>query len=397
MITFFLQKSKKEIFQAIIGPFIFSRLILLFIAWFSQYFRASAQYFSSDSATSHFAFSSFRFLDVWGRWDSGWYLKIAQQGYLFSNVGEQQGNSFAFFPLYPSLIKLFSLIVSQQFLNQEIWLLIAVVLSNLFFLFGLVIFYFLVKNILLDKSKTEKETQNLAAKSVFFLLLFPTSFFFSAAYSEALFFLLVVSSFSLMKNKKYLLASLIISVASITRPYGILLLLPLLISYFQDRKWQISKINWQLFSFVWPILALGTYAYYCYTQTGDFLAFLHAQGEWSRQFSWPWQSILDPRHFIGYVTPVEKLLTVASFIPMFLSFKFLPISWAIWANAVNLIPLLSGTISSNLRFLIVLFPIYVVLAIMSQQKPQLEKIILAIFLVLQVLLFSAWCQLYWVA
>ena len=140
----------------------------MFIAWFSQYFRASAQYFSSDSATSHFAFSSFRFLDVWGRWDSGWYLKIAQQGYLFSNVGEQQGNSFAFFPLYPSLIKLFSLIVPQQFLNQEIWLLIAVVLSNLFFLFGLVIFYFLVKNILLDKSKTEKETQNLAAKSVIF-------------------------------------------------------------------------------------------------------------------------------------------------------------------------------------------------------------------------------------
>lgn len=397
MITFLKQKSKKEILQAVISPFIFSRLILLFIAWFSQYFQASAQYFPSGSATNQFAFSSFRFLDVWGRWDSGWYLKIAQQGYLFSNVGEQQGNSFAFFPLYPSLIKLFSLIVPQQFLTQEVWLFIAVALSNLFFLFGLVLFYYLVKNIFLDKSKTEKETQNIATKSVFFLILFPTSFFFSTAYSEALFFILAVGNFSLIRIKKYFLASLVISLASVTRPYGILLLLPLLISYFQDRRWQISKINWQLFSFVLPILALVAYAYYCYTQTGDFLIFLHAQTQWSRQFSWPWQSILQPLHFIGYVTPVEKLLTVASLVPLFLSFKFLPISWSIWINATNLIPLLSGTISSNLRFLIVLFPVYVVLAIMSHQKPQIEKIILAIFLVLQVLLFSAWCQFYWVA
>ena len=103
MITFLKQKSKKEIFQAVIGPLIFSRFVLLLVAWFSQYFQASTQYFPANHATSQFAFSSFRFLDVWGRWDSGWYLKIAQQGYLFSNVGEQQGNSFAFFPLYPSV------------------------------------------------------------------------------------------------------------------------------------------------------------------------------------------------------------------------------------------------------------------------------------------------------
>jgi len=289
------------------------------------------------------------------------------------------------------------LIVPNQFLNQEVWLFIAVTLSNLFFLGGLIILYYLIKNTFLDKLKTEKEAKNLAAKSVIFLLFFPTSFFFSAAYSEALFFMLAVGSFALVRKQKYFLASLIVSLASITRPYGITLLLPLLISYFQDRKWQVSKINWQFFNFLMPILSLGAYAYYCYIQTGDFLAFLHAQAQWSRQFNWPWQSILEPLHFIGYVTPVEKFLTLASFIPLFLSFKFLPIPWSIWVNTVNLIPLLSGTISSNLRFLIVLFPVYVVLTIMSHQKPNLEKTILAIFLVLQVLLFSAWCQLYWVA
>lgn len=397
MITFFKQKSKKAIFQAVIGPFIFSRFILLFIAWFSQYFRASNQYFPIDNTANQFAFSSFRFLDVWGRWDSGWYLKIAQQGYLFSNVGEQQGNSFAFFPFYPSLVKLVSLIVPSQFLSQEIWLFIAVALSNLFFLSGLIIFYYLVKNTFLDKLKTEKEAESIASKSVIFLLLFPTSFFFSAAYSEALFFMLAVGSFFLIGRQKYFLASLVISLASITRPYGILLLLPLFISYFQARKWQISKINWQFFSFILPILALATYSYYCYTQTGDFLVFLHAQGEWNRKLSWPWQSILQPLHFIGYITPLEKILTISSLIPLFLAFKLLPISWVLWANTLNIIPFLSGTLSSNLRFFILLFPIFVVLALISHRKPNLEKILLAIFLILQVLLFSAWCQFYWVA
>lgn len=397
MITFLKQKSKKEIFQAVIGPLIFSRFVLLLVAWFSQYFQASTQYFPANHATSQFAFSSFRFLDVWGRWDSGWYLKIAQQGYLFSNVGEQQGNSFAFFPLYPSLIKLFSLIIPQQFLSQEVWLFIAVALSNLFFLFGLVLFYYLVKDILLDKLKTEKEATSIASKSVILLLFFPTSFFFSAAYSEALFFLLAVGSFSLIRSKKYFLASLVISLASVTRPYGILLLLPLLIDYFQDRKWQISKINWQLFSFVLPILALGAYLYYCYIQSGDFLTFLHAQGEWSKQLSWPFKSISQPIHFIGYITPLEKSFTIGSLLLLLLSFKLLPISWVIWANILNLIPLLSGTIISNLRYLILLFPLFVVLALLSHNKPNLEKMLLAIFLVLQVLLFSAWCQFYWVA
>jgi len=174
MIAFLRKNSKKEIFRQVIAPFFYSRFLLLIVAWFSQYFQASNQYFSTNSSNSQFAFSSFRFLDVWGRWDSGWYLKIAQQGYLLSNIGNNQGNSFAFFPLYPSLIKLFSLIVPEKFLSQEVWLFLAAGLANLFFLFGLIIFYYLVKNTFTDLLKSGKEVESIASKSVIFLLLFPT-------------------------------------------------------------------------------------------------------------------------------------------------------------------------------------------------------------------------------
>ena len=45
------------------------------------------------------------FLDGWLRWDSGWYLEIAMNGY------SQEVNT-AFYPLYPGLIKLIQLFVA---------------------------------------------------------------------------------------------------------------------------------------------------------------------------------------------------------------------------------------------------------------------------------------------
>lgn len=390
MIFFLKKNSKKEILEHILAPFIYSRFLLLIIAWFSQYFQASKQYFPIDKQDSLFAFSSFHLLDVWGRWDSGWYLKIAQEGYSSSG-------SFAFFPLYPSLIKFFSLIVPERFLSQEVWLFITVALSNLFFIFGLIIFHFLVKNIFIDQKKSEEYAEDIAQKSVFFLLLFPTSFFFSCAYSESLFFILIVSSFYLIRNQKYLLASLIASLATLTKPYGILLLIPLVLSYLKNRSWQFSKIDWKILYFLLPILTLLGYCHFCYLQTGDFLAFLHAQEQWRKQLSWPWQSIFQPIHFIGFITPLEKILTIFGVFSLLLAFKFLPIEIAIWANLVNLVPLFSGTIISNMRYLIVLFPIFIVLAVISHKKTQLSTAIITILLVLQVLLFSAWCQFYWVA
>ena len=384
-----LKKNKKEILKHILLPFCYSRLLLLIIAWFSQYFSAANQ-------SQQFAFSNLRFLDVWGRWDSGWYLKIAQQGYLLSNQGNNW-NGFAFFPLYPSLIKLFSLLVPQQFLTPEIWLFIAVCLANLFFIFGLIVFYFLVKNIFLDQQKYHDQAKKIAQKSLIFLLFFPTSFFFSCAYTESLFFLLTVVSFSLIKNKKYFFASLIISCASLSRPYGITLLLPLAISYLQSKKWQLSKINWQCSYLLLPVLTLAIYCWYCYLQSGDFLAFLHAQDTFGKQLSWPWQSIFQSKNFIGYISPLDKVMAIVGSLLLLYAFKLLPIHLTIWANVVNFIPLMSGTIGSNTRYLSLLLPIFVVLAIISQKKPQLEIALLALSLVLQVLLFSAWCQFYWVA
>ncbi|HEX4678481.1 MAG TPA: hypothetical protein VH210_04625 [Gaiellaceae bacterium] len=39
-------------------------------------------------------------IDLWGRWDGGWFARIAQHGY------EQPHFTTAFFPLYPLLVRI---------------------------------------------------------------------------------------------------------------------------------------------------------------------------------------------------------------------------------------------------------------------------------------------------
>lgn len=385
MITSFELKSKKELLLAVLLPFLVSRLLLLSVAWFSQYFTPSSAYF--PDAPQSFAFTSFRWLDVWGRWDSGWYLQIAAHGYPQTS-GEGVDSSFAFFPLYPLTIKLLSLPLPQAWLNQTVYLFLGVFLSNLFALLGLGLFYQLVKT---------HHPKAVAANSVLFLLLFPTSFFFSTAYSEALFFLLLMLNFWQLQRRQFWLANLSTALLSLTRPYGIIMLLVNFIAYGQHKHWQIRKFDAQLFSLLLPLLAVGGWMAYCHLQTGDPLAFLHVQSLWHKALSWPWQSIWQDPNFIGYITPLEQALTVGCTMLVLLSFRYLPFLWALTANLFNLIPLLSGTIISNTRYLLLLFPIFVLLAFWTHKKPQLTLPLQVSLLTGQILLFIAWCQFYWVA
>ena len=112
---------------------------------------------------------------IWsqGNFDGVHYLRIAQDGYAYQFTQ-------AFFPLYPFLVRLISYLTFGNFLVA------ALLLSNLAFLAGLLLFYKLVK-----KNYDEK----IAFWSCLFLLAFPTSFYFGAVYTEGLFFLLIISSF----------------------------------------------------------------------------------------------------------------------------------------------------------------------------------------------------------
>ena len=50
-------------------------------------------------------------IDIWTRWDSKWYLSIAENGYTPAADLSSTISNVAFFPLYPYLIKFFNLLL----------------------------------------------------------------------------------------------------------------------------------------------------------------------------------------------------------------------------------------------------------------------------------------------
>ena len=148
------------------------------------------------------------FIDVWLRWDAVHYMNIAAFGYRGVGAGDT-----VFFPLYPYLVGGLSKITT---INVT---LVGIIVSSLATLITLICLYDLVMIMFDDKE--------LAKWSMLLLALYPTAFFLHAPYTDALFILFSVASILMMVRKKHILAGLLACAAGLTRPQGILLLLPM--------------------------------------------------------------------------------------------------------------------------------------------------------------------------
>ena len=144
-------------------------------------------------------------------WDGWWYLGIARNGYHAAPLTGQY-HDYAFFPLYPALVRVLSL--ATPALDG----LIAVLLSNVLFLVALWLLYRLTA-LVLDERR--------ALWSCVLLALFPFSWVFSMAYGESLFLVLSLGSLLAAERGHAGWASVLASLAGLTRLPGVLLLVPL--------------------------------------------------------------------------------------------------------------------------------------------------------------------------
>src|SRR3954470_15721698 len=151
------------------------------------------------------------------RWDSVWYLTIADSGY-----GDSTARA-AFFPLYPLLIRA----VGTVFGGSHAALLIAAFLVSLAaFVAALVLLYRL----------TELELgRRLARPTLLLLAVFPAAVYFGAPYSESLFLLLAVGAFYSARTDRWAWAGACAGLASATRSAGLLLVLPLGLLWWSSR------------------------------------------------------------------------------------------------------------------------------------------------------------------
>jgi hypothetical protein len=205
------------------------------------------------------------------RWDSVWYLAIANDGYPADDPRRT-----AFFPLYPLLLRAADAVVGHP-------LLAGALVSLACFAFALP---------LLHRLAALELGLPAAREAVWALALFPGALFFSAVYSEALYLLLSVACLYAARTGRWAWAGAAGALGAATRSTGVILVVPLAVMWLasagegprraRDAAW-IGLVPLGLAGFC-AALALGG---------GDPLAPMHVQDVWFRHFAGPFVGVWD--------------------------------------------------------------------------------------------------------
>lgn len=352
-----------EVIKRIILSFLIWRTFLFIPLFFSQELPARLGY--GYVLFSHFIekrnFLSNFLLYPFGNFDAAYYLLIAAKGYTV-NAG--------FFPLFPLSINLLSSLFPNNLPFLTTQYLAGTILVGFYFICSLIIFYKLLR---LDYKA------NIAIWSIVFLLIFPTSFFYAAIFSESLFFLLSLTTFYLVRKKKWLWAGIAGGFLSATRLVGIAMLPALLYEYIKDEK---SKSLIKLLSILLTPLGLIAYAIYNFQTWGNPFYFIQAQGNFQNNRSvesviLPIQTVIRYIKILISVNPSIYEWWVAFFELSFFIFT-LSILYIAWKKKVRFsyllfgllclfIPSLTGTLSGIPRYVLIIFPIFMTLALIKNR------------------------------
>jgi hypothetical protein len=195
--------------------------------------------------------------DVWARWDSDFFLRIAEDGY--------DRASAAFFPLYPAAVGLLGRVLLGHYVLAGLAVSLAAALAAF---------------VLLYRLAEPRLGADGARRAVLYLALFPTALFLQAVYSESLFLALALGAFLLAERDRFLAAGAVAGLALLTRPAGLALLpaLALLAWRSGDRGRALAGLG------VAPA-AFALFPLVLWLQVGDPWAFLDAQERWQRHLS----------------------------------------------------------------------------------------------------------------
>ncbi len=300
-------------------------------------------------------FEAWPFLDMWVRWDAGWYEQIAARGYTFSPTAQ---SSAAYFPVYPLLMK------GVMATGADV------------FLAGMIVTW--ISGLAAAAAFARWAPRDVASLATWLLLLWPFAFFlYGAVYSDATFLALTVSAFLLVERKQPLAAGLVGALAAATRPIAPAVVIGLLV-----RQLELARREGRPFGArdLWPALsALGPAAFmtYLWAKFGDPFAFMTTQAGWgqlSGPASWLKYGALSAYKPIDLVLPLfHALLAFGVLALAWRMRKTLGVGYAVYAALAIGMPLLSSRDFIGLgRYAIAAFPAIAQLALELQPRPRLR-------------------------
>ena len=330
-------------------------------------------------------------LDIWSAWDSRWYYSIADKGYLAIPVDVTGYSPWAFFPLYPWVTQAAAMVVGNLYVA-------ALLVSNVFLLIGAWFLYQLVEH---------HHGDAMARRAVLFMFLFPTAYVFSCLMTESLFLALSVGAWYYARRGNWFLAGALGMGSAMTRLVGLFMAPLLALHYLQQRQWRLSRIRPNALWIGLVPVGLGVFVAFCYLMTGNPLQFVEAQGSgwttsrvnplwvlwWSFTHAWDGMA----RHGIfgevgGHLALGYGALASIVVTGMLLwGRKRIGPLLCLWSVAVILISLAAhlDSAQSMPRYLVVLFPLYMILASLRAGSA-VFAITVAMLTLLQAATFALW-------
>ena len=309
------------------------------------------------------------------RWDAVWYLGIAHDGY-------DGGANAAFFPLYPLLVRALVL----PYPSEAALLLSAYALSLACFAAALW---------LLHRLAERELGREVAGATVWLIALFPAALYFGAPYSESLFLLVSVGAFYAARTGHWAWAGALAAAASATRSAGLVLLVPLAILWWQQRPRRLPSLGWLALA---PAGALA-YSVYLGIEHGDALLWADVQDIWFREFAGPFVGVWDgtvaawdgarqlvsgSRETVYFeqaagdpfrIAAINLLLfgfLVAAAVAVVGTLRRLPPAYGAYALVALALPLSYPVepqpLMSLPRFMAVLFPLFIWLALVAEER-----------------------------
>jgi hypothetical protein len=322
-----------------------------------------------------------RLFESWNQWDTGWYLPISNTGY------ELDQERAAFFPLYPILIHIVTLVT-----GNEARLLVAMIIGNL----GALMAY--IGLALLAASELGAK---YAVPTLLVFAAYPFAFFTVAAYPDGLFLALAIFSVYFARRGGWYAAAGLAFLAGLSRPTGIILILPLLWEFARQngvfsgewrQKLTLGRLTQGIIVALAVPLAIGLFALHLGLIFGNPLLFAEIQSNWAHAFVPLWDipalaynSItaqlewsFNQARVIVDVVPVVVFLVLTV-----LSFKRLPTSFTILMVCAFVLTITSplatyfDPFASAGRYLLAAFPAFLLLGKWSVKYAWLNALVLS--------------------
>lgn len=364
--------------REVVAPFALTRALLLAVA-----LLAAATLPYQTKYCGECDPSSSPVLNALTRWDAVAYLWIARDGYS-SGIGDQLPTT-AYSPLLPALMRGLAALAGRA--DTDALLASGALVANAALLAGLAALVALAR-IEVDAAA--------ARRAALYILVFPTTIFLSAPYAESLLLALAATSLLAAKRGRWWIAGGLGALAALARPFGVLLLVPLVIERWRAHR-AGQRVGADVLAVAAPAVAFGGWQAYLYAVTGDPLQALTAQEAYLRRPTAPWDAVaalFDGRTYSDPWSVLALLVLMSALVVA--SWRLLSPGLAAYATATLVLAVSTGTLLSFPRYALAIMPAFLVLGAMGR-RPAVHYAYLLAATLLAVLFTAKYATWWWVA